>query len=138
MKVRFSELELDEMLDGIREEMVERFEAAVVKSAERIVTEGQVNLRRRQGTPDTPAPAGESPQQIEGDLLLSLKLLGKPRKTKYSVRQNYGSEHESAGLHEFGGTITQNGKKRIYPPRPYIRPAEAATEDEVRTILEEM
>jgi hypothetical protein len=137
IRVRFGETDMLALGDDSIDELMDRAEAALDKAVDVVVAEAQLNLRKRQGTRKTAAPAGESPEQDEGDLLLSVKP-GRVRRTKYGVRKEYGSDHPSAGLHEFGGTITQRGKKRTYPPRPYLRPAEATTEAEVERILEDL
>ena len=135
IKVRLSDTDLLGMAEETREELMDAIAPKAHRGAQKIIAEAQINLRRRQGTARTAAPAGESPEQDEGDLLLSMKVF-RTRKTKYGVRVYYGSNHPSAGLHEWGGTITHNGVKRTYPPRPYLRPAEDATASEVNRILE--
>lgn len=135
IRAKLSDLDLLGMVEETREELLAAIEPRVTAAAEVIVAEAQINLRRRQGTKATASPPGEPPEQDEGDLLLSVKV-GRRRRTKYGVRQEYGSDHPSAGLHEWGGSTTRNGKKRIYPPRPYLRPAEDAMEPRVRRILD--
>lgn len=137
MRVRMSALELEDAFgDDIWEEMQERAVPAVVEAADVIVAAAKLNLSRDRG--GEAAPGGEAPGRITGDLQSSIELLGKARQSKYSISQSYGSKHPGAGLHEFGGTVTQSGVTRIYPPRPYIRPAEDQTADEVEQILEDL
>lgn len=137
MRARLSELELIGLGDEIWEEFFPRAEAALGEAVDLVVAEAKTNLSRAKGTKLTVAAAGEPPEYDEGELHDSVRP-GKVRKTKYSIRKEYGSEHPGAGLHEFGGTITQNGVTRAYPPRPYMRPAEEKVADEIDAMLRDL
>jgi phage gpG-like protein len=164
MRVKMSELELDDLGDEIWEELEPRAASALSRAAGRVIARAMLNLSRpsqseastiefkqrgrvfsrkgRQvqfaGSRRIASAANEPPRMISGELRDSIKMLGAPRRSKYSISQDYGSEHPAAGLHEFGGTVAQNGITRTYPPRPYMRPAEAATADEVDEILRDL
>lgn len=137
IRVRLSELELAGFGDEIWDELAPRAEKATGEGAGMIVAAARVNLSRRQGTKRTAAPAGEPPEYDLGALHDSVKV-GKARRTKYGVRQEYGSDHVAAGLHEFGGTVKQDGEIHRYPPRSYLRTAEEETRAEVERRLEEV
>lgn len=132
-----SELQLADLGDEIWDELNPRAGNAVIRGAQRIVDAAKANLSRP-GSARTASPAGTAPEQDSGKLRDSMQLIGVPRRTKYAVRQQYGSTHPGAGVLEFGGSITQDGVKRMYPPRPYMRPAEASTEAEVEGILDDL
>jgi len=135
IRARIRETDALNLAEEALDELMPTLEAATQRAAQVIVTEAQLNLRKRQGSRGTASPAGEPPEMDEGDLLRSVKA-GRTRKTKYSVRTEYGSEHPAAGLHEFGGTVTKGGAKRTYPPRPYMRPAEESSRAEVDRIVD--
>lgn len=137
IRVRMSELELAGLGDEIWDVLQPRAEAAVGDGVGMIVAAARVNLARRRGTRQSAAPAGAAPELDEGELLQSVKA-GKLKRTKYSVRADYGSDHVSAGLHEFGGTVKQDGEVHRFPARPYLRPAEEQTRAEVEKRLEEV
>ncbi|MDQ3275170.1 MAG: hypothetical protein M3Q39_09115, partial [Actinomycetota bacterium] len=107
IRVRLSELEIQDIGDELWDELQPRAEKAVADGVDLILTAARANLARRRGTRRTAAPAGEAPEFDTGTLHDSLKA-GKARRTKYGVHQKYGSEHVSAGLHEFGGTVKQS------------------------------
>lgn len=138
IRVRMSELEIDDLGEDIWADLYPRAEAKLREAAPVILAEARRNLSRRRGSRRTAAPAGEPPEYDSGDLSRSLKTF-RVRKTKYSVALEYGSDHRAAGLHEFGGSVTQDdGGVHIFPPRPYMRPAEDRAYDEVTAILEDL
>lgn len=164
IRVRFSDTDMLALGDDSIDELMDRAEVALDKAVDVVVAEARRNLSRpadraegetiafRQrgrvfsrkgrtaqftGTRVSGAAAGEPPRLRSGELRDSLQA-GKTKRTKYGIRKEYGSDHPAAGLHEFGGSITQGGRKRLYPPRPYLRPAEASTQDEVERILEDL
>lgn len=137
MRVRLSELDIDDLGEGIWEDIYARAEPKLRQGAEVIMGEARRNLSRRRGTKRTASPAGEAPEYDSGELSRSLKTF-RLRKSKYTIGLEYGSDHPAAGLHEFGGTASRDKGARIYPPRPYLRPAEDRTGDEVTEILEDL
>lgn len=136
MKIRFSEVELDGLGDDIWEELVPRAEAALNVGVEIIVNQIQLNLSRP-GTPRTSSAPGTPPEKDDGDLQKSV-VAGKIRRRKHSVSKSYEVGFPSAPLHEYGGVVVQNGVKRVFPPRPFVRPAEASTEIAVTAALESL
>ena len=135
IKVRLSEFDIHGLGDEVWDELQSRAETAVSEGVEMIVEAAHRNLSRRKGTKRTAAPAGEPPELDTGGLLRSVKA-GKVRRTKYGVRQEYGSAHPAAGLHEFGGTVKRRGKLRRYPARSYLRAAEEQVREAVTQRLE--
>jgi hypothetical protein len=136
MRVRLSELELHDLGEEVWDELAPRAEAAVREGVGMILAQARVNLSRP-GSKRTAAPAGTPPEMDEGELRASLEA-GKLTRNRHGVRQDYGSDHESAGLHEFGGTVTREGRTRRYPPRSYLRAAEEQVRDAVEKRLEEI
>lgn len=134
IRARMSELDLADLGDDIWDELSPRATVALVKGATVIVEAWKRNLSRP-GSASTASPAGEPPEMDRGKFRDSIQLF-KVSRTKYGIRQGYGSTHPAAGLHEFGGSVSKDGVKRIYPPRPSARPAEASTEAEVEGILD--
>lgn len=138
MRVYITEAQLDGIGDELWEELEPRTEKALAEGAQLIVDAAQLNLRRRRGTGRSTAPAGEAPEFDTGELHDSVKLLGKVRRSKYQVRQGYGSQHPASILHEYGG-LTKGGVggvPRRYPARPYLRPAEEQTREAVEARLD--
>ncbi len=134
MRARLTEADLLGMVEESREELMASVEPRLNEAVDVVVRAAKSNLARQRGTRATAAAPGQPPEYDTGELHDSVKPM-RIRKTKYAIRKEYGSEHPSAGLHEWGGTVTRNGVKRTYPPRPYLRPAEEASAEEVDRIL---
>lgn len=138
IRVRMSELDLIDLGDDIWEEIYPRAERALEKGVDVILDRARANLRRRIGsTPRSASPAGEPPEYDSGELERSLKP-GPVRRSKYRIQKSYGSDHRAAGLHEFGGRVVHGEKVQVYPARPYMRPAEEATREELDRIIEDL
>lgn len=135
IRSRLSESDLLGMVEETREELLEQLAPRTQAGAELIVKRAKRNLALKRGTAATASEPGSPPQYVSGELHDSVKVF-RTRKTKYSVRTEYGSDHPAAGVHEWGGTIAREGVDRLYPPRPYLRPAEDSAEGEVRKILD--
>lgn len=160
IRSRLSESDLLGMVEETREELLEQLAPRTQAGAELIVKRAKRNLALKRGTAATASEPGSPPQYVSGELHDSVKVF-RTRKTKYSVRTEYGSDHPAAGVHEWGGTVggirstgrnrerdeameqgaalvghSVFGAKRTYPPRPYLRPAEDSAEGEVRKILD--
>jgi hypothetical protein len=134
VRVRFSEVEIDHMGDEAWEELIPRASAALERAVPVVVDKIKENLSRR-GTARTASAPGQPPEFDTGDLYRAVRP-GKFRKRKYGLSKEYVVDFPSGLLHEYGGVINQNGVKRVFPPRPFVRPAEAATETQVTAILE--
>jgi hypothetical protein len=137
-RARLSELEVLDLVgeaEDIREELFNRAEPKLSEAGDLVVGAIKANLSRRRGTKRTASPPGEPP---ELDELRDSWKKGRLRRTRNSIRQEYESDHPGAGLHEFGGTVTQNGRTRRYLPRPYVRPAEEQTEKAIEALLEDL
>lgn len=78
-------------------------------------------------------PRPEKLDHLSGDLAGSLTV-----KPKDESSVSIGTNKEYAGIHEYGGVITDgwgNGVTIIMPPRPYLRPAlEDNREDIVKVV----
>lgn len=129
IKVRMSELELADLGEEIWDDLKPRAEAAARRGAEIIVARAKANLSRP-GTPQTSSAPGSAPEMDTGRLRNSMQVFG-VKVTKSSIRAEYGSDEPDAGLHEWGGSVG----KRVYPPRPYMRPAEDAVAAEVDELV---
>lgn len=135
IRLRLTEVDVLGLPESSREDLMAAIEPLLDPAVDLIVSAARSNLSRRRGTASTAAPIGEPPEYDEGQLHDSIRA-GETKRTLYSVRKEYGSDHPAAGLHEYGGTT--KGTKRLYPARPYMRPAEAQTEDEVSRILDRL